>query len=145
MCSGAARALHGFSDLKSVTRAAKTLLFGWLCAVPGQVGAAKAARPGIIYSNVQGRAQTPMSPPQTVNGGSVQQGLSAAYAIFAFCLHRLAADKRYSFDLNSFLDGSKPCAKTRKSRYLYSGAGLLNFLAAAVVFFSWVSNCLNNL
>jgi hypothetical protein len=34
-----------------------------------------------------------------VNGGSVQQGLSAAYNIFAFCLHSLAADKRYSLGL----------------------------------------------
>ncbi|MBC7609082.1 MAG: hypothetical protein H7228_05815 [Polaromonas sp.] len=41
--------------------------------------------------------QTPLpSPPPAVNGGSVQQGLSAAYELFAFCLQRFAADKRYS-------------------------------------------------
>ena len=39
--------------------------------------------------------QTPRPPPQTVDGGSVKQGLSDAYELFSFCLHRFAADKRY--------------------------------------------------
>ncbi len=38
-----------------------------------------------------------MPPPSAIHGGgSVQQGLSAAYESIAFCKHRRAADKRYS-------------------------------------------------
>ena len=41
-----------------------------------------------------------MPPPSAIQGGgSVQQGLSAAYESFAFCKYCLAADKRYSLDL----------------------------------------------
>ena len=45
--------------------------------------------------------QTPPPTLPAVNGGSVQQGLSAAYELFAFCLHRLAAHKRYSLGLTA--------------------------------------------
>ena len=41
-----------------------------------------------------------MPPPSAIQGdASVQQGLSAAYESIAFCKHRRAADKRYSFSL----------------------------------------------
>ena len=43
--------------------------------------------------------QTPMPPPPAANGSSIQQRLSAALELFAFCLHRLAAGKRYSLGL----------------------------------------------
>jgi hypothetical protein len=56
-----------------------------------------------------------MPPPLTVNGDSFQQGLFAAYELLAFCLHRLAADQRYSLWL--MIEFTCPSCKSKFSAF----------------------------
>ncbi len=65
---------------------------------PDLFGDANTKNTALIRSSRRGASLQPPMPPasHSPGGGSVQQGLSAAYESIAFCKHRRAADKRYS-------------------------------------------------
>jgi hypothetical protein len=62
----------------------------------GKSAQQKAGRPGIVYSNIQGRAYKPLCHSRKPSTAVQSNKVYAAYELFAFCLHRLAAFKRCS-------------------------------------------------